>query len=169
MPRATDLAYPGRYFEAPSYWEPLTSWLPEPCIFLAGGITSCADWQSYVRTILDPRWTVFNPRRERFNTLDPTETKRQIEWEFEFLKRANVILFWFASSPSPQPIALYEFGRHVALGKARIIVGCDDTYSRRADVVTQYRLARPHKDHYVHNSLESLCAEANGPEFLPPL
>lgn len=163
-----DTSYPGRYFEAPTPWEPATNWLPEPCIFLAGGITNCSDWQSYARELLDPRWTIFNPRRSNFDISDPTESKRQIEWEFEFLDRANVILFWFAGGPSPQPITLYEFGRHLALRSSRILVGCDDDYSRRFDVITQYRLARPHTDHYVHSSLEALCAEANGPDFLPP-
>lgn len=161
MPTVTKPPYPSRYFEAPTPWTYPDSFAPEPTVFLAGGITNCEDWQSYARELLNPRWTIFNPRRADFDVTDPTASETQIKWEFEFLQRASLIIFWFAGGPSPQPITLYEFGRHLALNSTPILVGADDRYSRRSDVVTQYRLARPHRWHYVYPSLEELCAGAD--------
>lgn len=165
MPNSIDWPQ-NRYYEAPTPWDFPRPAINGPSIFLAGGITDCADWQSYARKLLDPRWVIFNPRRANFDMSDPTASKAQIEWEFEFLERAHVILFWFTGSASPQPITLYEFGRHVALNRKQLIVGASDYYGRRSDVVTQYRLARPHRDHHVHRTLEEVCGAAN--VTLPP-
>lgn len=148
----------GRYFEAP---DRILGPLDGPSIFLAGGITNCEDWQSYARVLLDPRWHVFNPRRADFDVTDPTASETQIKWEFAALERASVILFWFAGGPSPQPITLYEFGRHVALSKSNLVVGSDPRYSRVEDVKVQFRLARPFTRHYVCSTLEETVGEAN--------
>lgn len=142
------------YIECPTIYEGTG-----PSIFLAGGITNCPDWQEEAR-----RWfnqfsdiTILNPRRENFPMDDPGASEFQIAWEFDHLEKADVILFWFAGGPSPQPIALYELGRHAAIGK-KIAVGCDPNYSRKADVFYQLILARPTV--LVHENLFWTCQAA---------
>jgi len=112
-----------------------------PAIFLAGGITGCPDWQAEACEMLevDPV-DILNPRRPDFDVTDPNAAEQQIRWEFDHLAQADVILFWFPASESPQPIALYELGRHVALNRA-VAVGCDPGYPRRFDVAWQVGLA----------------------------
>lgn len=127
------------YVEAPHVYRE-----PGPAVFLAGGITGCPDWQTEAAALLaDWPVAVFNPRRANFPIHDPAAAEGQIRWEFEHLKRANVVLFWFPDSGSiVQPIALFELGAHAAAGKT-IAVGCDPNYVRRADVVYQLALVRP--------------------------
>ena len=142
-----------------------------PTVFLAGGITDCPDWQQEAVGILaHTDLALLNPRRRNFPIHDPLAAFEQIEWEFEALNDADVILFWFAASRSVQPIALYELGRH-AVRNTRLIVGADPGYPRRQDVEIQLRLARGPSFH-VWNSLASVCGEVEGLEHqlhqLPP-
>ena len=97
-----------------------------------------------------------NPRRANFPIDDPTASEFQIRWEFRHLNYADAVLFWFPASESPQPIALYELGRHAALGTP-IAVGCSPLYTRKADVYFQVGLARP--EVFVHNSLIRTISE----------
>ncbi|WP_443041424.1 nucleoside 2-deoxyribosyltransferase domain-containing protein [Streptomyces sp. B21-083] len=41
--------------------------------------------------------------------------REQTAWEYEHLRIADVILFWFRAE-AVQPIALYELGAHAARG-----------------------------------------------------
>ena len=127
-------------------------------IFLAGGISGCANWQAEaVRLLADIPVALFNPRRADFPLGDPNVARAQIEWEFRHLRRADVVLFWFAAGPSPQPITLFELGSQASVGKP-LAVGADPDYIRRIDVVCQLGLLRP--DLVVHDSLEQTCAAA---------
>ncbi|MEU4421932.1 nucleoside 2-deoxyribosyltransferase domain-containing protein [Actinoplanes sp. NPDC024001] len=129
-----------------------------PAIFLAGGISGVADWQSAAIDHLGTAWPViYNPRRPDFPMHDPAEGARQIRWEFDHLARAAAILFWF-SVETVQPIVLYELGRWANSGKP-LAVGADPAYPRRFDVVEQLALARPGL--VVHSDLPSTCAAAN--------
>lgn len=135
-----------------------------PSVFLAGGITDCRDWQNSATKMLTATFgrygdenVIFNPRRENFPIDDPSASDAQIAWEFRHLARAEVVLFWFDSGPSNQPIALYELGRHAALGR-RLAVGCDPGYLRKTDVTVQMQLARP--DLPVFDSLPKTCEHA---------
>jgi Nucleoside 2-deoxyribosyltransferase like len=122
-------------------------------VFLAGGITGCPDWQAdAVRALAASPYAVFNPRR-RTGFADPVE---QIAWEYEHLRVADVVLFWFAAG-QVQPIALYELGAMAALGKP-LAVGADPGYPRRLDVTVQLGLARP--DLRLHADLPATVAEA---------
>jgi hypothetical protein len=122
-------------------------------VFLAGGITGCPDWQAgAVRALAASRFTVFNPRR-RAGLADPVE---QIAWEYEHLRRADVVLFWFAAG-QVQPIALYELGAMAVLGKP-LAVGADPGYPRRLDVTVQLGLARPEVP--VHDELTATVEDA---------
>lgn len=130
-----------------------------PLLFLAGGITGCPDWQADARQLLaGADIAVANPRRAALPIDDPGAAEEQIRWEFAHLRRADVVLFWFAAGPSIQPIALYELGAHAANPAKRIVVGADPGYLRRPDVVIQVGLVRP--ELAVLDSLADTCAAA---------
>lgn len=137
----------------PDWADPTT-----PCVFLAGGITDCPDWQTEAATRLtEAGISVYNPRREQWDmTSGPAASVAQIEWEHLRLRSANLTMFWFPRSVrSVQPIALYELG--FAIGEGRpIVVGADPAYMRHLDVVTQLALAAP--DTTVHHTLPATIA-----------
>jgi hypothetical protein len=144
----------GHYVESPnSYRGDL------PSVFLAGGITGCPNWHQQAAAMLaGTPIAVLNPNRSHFPIDDPDAAEEQIRWEFAHLSAAEVVLFWFPDSgPVPQPIALYELGRHAALDRP-IAVGADPRYVRRDDIVVQLGLARP--ELVVHDSLAATCREA---------
>jgi hypothetical protein len=126
-------------------------------LFLAGGITGCSDWQSYVIEKLKDysTLTVYNPRRKDFPINDPNASEEQITWEFEHLKNSDIIIFWFAKG-SLNPIVLYELGMHGNSGNKIILVGVDSDYERKQDVIIQTALAR--SDVSVYNSLDELIS-----------
>ncbi|MFI5892060.1 nucleoside 2-deoxyribosyltransferase domain-containing protein [Actinoplanes sp. NPDC051513] len=143
------------YVEAPAALERTT----KPVLFLAGGITGCPDWQAGVLELLGAAdIVVANPRRANFPIHDPGAAYEQIRWEFELLRRADAVLFWFAGGPSLQPIALYELGAHAANPAKRIAVGADPGYARRPDVLIQLGLVRPGLT--VHDDLGDVVADA---------
>ena len=112
-------------------------------VFLAGGITSCPDWQSdMVKKLSDTNLTLLNPRRTTFDITDPVQSELQIAWEHAHLKKAMAILFWFPKE-TLCPITLYELGYWAADRHKRLFVGTDPEYQRKIDVVTQLRLERP--------------------------
>jgi len=124
------------------------------CIFLAGGIVSCPDWQQdlidkisssqYVNDLDDLYGDIilFNPRRKNFPIDDPTATETQITWEFNKLAFADIIIFWF-SAGSINPIVLYELGKWGNSSNRNIIIGVHPDYERKEDVIIQTKLARP--------------------------
>jgi hypothetical protein len=126
-----------------------------PSVFLAGGISNCADWQSTLAekfAITCPNLVLLNPRRKNFDVSDHSESERQIKWEFNHLRKSSAILFWFPSE-TLCPITLFELGQWSALagllGK-RLFVGCDPQYQRKVcshrlfsyllDVLTEHHL-----------------------------
>jgi hypothetical protein len=132
-----------KYVEAPD--RPI---LHEPALFLAGGITGCPDWQRQMvellrqqDNILPPSFTVFNPRRENFPIDDPSAAHAQIEWEYEHLRIAEAVSFWFPKE-TLCPIVLYELGSWSMVRKP-IFVGVEPGYKREQDVRIQLTLARP--------------------------
>ena len=113
-----------------------------PKLFLAGGITGCPDWQKIMKQELNnEEVTIINPRRENFPIHDPNAALAQITWEFEMLRKADMISFWFPSE-TICPIVLYELGQWNMTDK-KIIVGCAPGYTRLQDVEIQTNLARP--------------------------
>lgn len=114
----------------------------EKSIFLAGGISNCIDWQAEVTTLLaDADLVLLNPRRANFPIHNPAESEVQIKWEFEHLRKATAILFWFPSE-TLCPITLYELGTW-SMSEKPLFVGVHPNYQRRADVEIQTRLVRP--------------------------
>jgi hypothetical protein len=113
-------------------------------LFLAGGITNCPDWQTYVINELKdvPDLTIYNPRRKNFPINDPKASEEQIMWEFNHLRDADIIIFWF-SRGSLNPIVLYELGMWANSRDTIFILGIDPEYERKQDVIIQTQLARP--------------------------
>ncbi|GCB42734.1 nucleoside 2-deoxyribosyltransferase domain-containing protein [Streptomyces sp. NL15-2K] len=112
-----------RYIEAPAPYDGTS-----PSVFLSGGITGCPNWQLQTVLKLDAIGSpavVLNPRRRFFPTGQPGALREQITWEYEPLRRADVILMWFCEQEI-QPIALCELGAHAARG-TRPAVGAHPT------------------------------------------
>jgi hypothetical protein len=111
-------------------------------IFLAGTITGAADWQAEVTKALDDfDIVVFNPRRENFPIHDPNAAFEQIKWEFDMLRKADMIQMWLASE-TIGPICLYELGAW-SMTEKPLVIGMDPKYPRRQDVEIQTKLVRP--------------------------
>lgn len=113
-------------------------------LFLAGGITNCPDWQTVmIEKLKDiPNLTIYNPRRKDFPINDPNASEAQITWEYNHLKDADIVLFWF-SRGSLNPIVLYELGMWGCSRNRPFIVGVDPQYERKQDVIIQTQLALP--------------------------
>lgn len=114
----------------------LSDTLPSVDLFLAGGITNCSDWQAEaIRLLGDQDIVVDNPRRNRLLASAGAEAACQIRWEYEFLKRARVVLFWFPKE-SLCSIALFELGKEIGRNSC-VFVGAHPDYARRFDIVTR--------------------------------
>lgn len=121
-------------------------------VFLAGGITNCPNWQKETLEHLEDykpnNLIVFNPRRKTFDVTDPAAAQKQIEWEYKYLNEMDIFSMYFAAGDSPQPICMYELGRHLERMKARfpqdwksrIVVSVEDGYCRAEDVKIQMSL-----------------------------
>ena len=95
-----------------------------PDIFLAGGVTYSPNWQKEaLEMLVDTDLVVANPRRDEIISAIGETARQQIIWEFENLKSAKVVLFWFPN--------------------AETIVGVDPGYNRRFDIETQVHLESP--------------------------
>lgn len=114
----------------------------ERSVFLAGGIVGTPLWQKEMVSLLaHTDLVLLNPRRENFPIHDPGAAEEQITWEFEHLRKASAILFYFPSE-TLCPIVLFELGAHSMTSKP-IFVGVHPDYQRRQDVEIQTRLVRP--------------------------
>lgn len=142
-----------RYIECPALD---TEMVGKPSVFLAGGITNCPDWQTYVTMqLLTEDITVFNPRRENFPIDDPEASFDQIKWEYDHLRKADMLLFWFPSE-TLCPIVLFELGAWSRSNKP-MFIGVHPAYRRKQDVEIQMGLARPEVP--IVYSLDDLVAE----------
>ena len=158
-----------KYIEAPERKHKV---ITNHSIFLAGGITGCGNWQAQTTDELMSieNLTILNPRRKNWDmNAGPEVSVLQIKWEYDFLRKATEVLFWFTPD-TLQPIALYELGatlqRNAKVWNTKdkviptygqtIFIGCDPNYQRKFDVQVQAKLiGYPYK---VYESLESLLA-----------
>jgi hypothetical protein len=129
------------YVEAPN-----TIQVPDGsvAVFLAGGITNCPDFQKEIADKLSrspDSLILFNPRRKNFPIHDSSAAEAQIKWEFNMLRMASVISFWFPKE-TLCPIVLYELGAH-SMTKKPLVIGAHPQYARLQDVVIQTSLVRP--------------------------
>ena len=124
------------------------------CVFLAGGITNCYEWQNMVIERLKEfndtdRLVMFNPRRDDFPIGNPNASLEQIKWEYKWLERMDIFSMYFAKSESDQPICMYELGRNLLRmqmryppsWRKRIIISVEQGYRREQDVDIQTALA----------------------------
>lgn len=124
-----------------------------PSIFLAGGITDCPDWQKDVVNMLkDENVILLNPRRKDFPIDDPNASYKQIRWEYQHLRKATAIIFWFPKE-TMCPIVLFELGTWVVSDKL-LLIGMDREYERKEDVQIQTVLERGSTKFYY--SVDSL-------------
>ena len=127
-----------KYIEALEVYEPSDN---EIAVFLGGGITGCPDWQAdMVKLLSDVDVTLLNPRRANFPIHDPSASEAQIKWEFEHLRKADAIMFWFPCE-TLCPITLFELGVWMMSGK-QLFIGVHPQYARRRDVEVQTKLAK---------------------------
>ena len=107
-------------------------------VFLAGSIENGAaeEWQKKMLDFLRPYdIMVFNPRRYDWDstwTNDNPELHKQIQWELDHIKEANLIYFYFDEN-TKSPISLLELGLCVGLYK-NIVAYCPDKFYRRKNV-----------------------------------
>lgn len=120
-----------------------------PDIFLAGGVTYSPNWQKEaLEMLVDTDLVVANPRRDEIISAIGETARQQIVWEFENLKSAKVVLFWFPNAETI--ITFLELGKELAR-KSNIVVGVDPDYSRRFDIETQVYLESP--DAVIYSTL----------------
>lgn len=145
------------HIKAPKEWRPSPE---QPGVFLAGGITGCPNWQKAIAGMLRmTNYAVLNPRRDEFKD-SPEAAELQIRWEFEHLRKADVIAFWFCKEQI-QPIALFELGvwstfRDPSRWCSELVIGVDPGYPRELDVRVQMKLI---KFGHILTSLEDLANE----------
>lgn len=138
-----------RYIECPDIFEG-----KEKSLFLAGGITNCQNWQKeLVDKLQNTNLVLLNPRRKKFDIYNKNMEEEQITWEFNHLKKASAVSFWFTKE-TLCPITLYELGSQIVSDK-KIFIGIDQDYQRKRDVEIQTRLQRP--EIKVVYSLEDLA------------
>jgi hypothetical protein len=127
---------------------------PGPAVFLAGGISDAEKWHAtLIRMLGNTDATILNPRRQVYPRGDGEEDRRQIQWEYRHLQKADLVAFWFP----PQtlcPIALFELGVCCGL-QIPMIAGVHPDYLRRFDLEVQLELHRP--DVLMVDRIESLA------------
>ena len=124
------------------------------CIFLAGGITNCDNWQDTVidrlsKSSSNNNMVVFNPRRDNFPIGNPNESVKQITWEFKYIEESDIFSMYFCNANYDQPICMYELGRNIVRMQEkypnswqdRIIITVEPGYKRAKDVEIQVALA----------------------------
>lgn len=151
------------YIEAPHHGD-TGGW---PAVFLAGGITGCADWQAEAVRLLDDsdvEMIVYNPRRANFDPTEPGVEQLQVSWEAGALRIVSAILFWFDPS-GMQPIVHQEFGAALERAPAfghHIVLGVHPDYPRRENLrhqVAQGKTFRLIPDEFtIHDTLEATAA-----------
>jgi len=146
-----------RYFEAPEVYESRPG--AGAALFVAGGIRGCEDWQArYCQMFEDTNLVLLNPRRRfdpQLGSWTDADRVKQVTWEFEHLRKADAISFWF-SPETLNPISLFELGSWSSSTRP-IFVGCHPEYKKRKTVEVQLKLVRPLVE--VGDSLEKLAAQ----------
>jgi hypothetical protein len=125
------------YIEAPEIYKG-----KDRSLFLAGGISNCGNWQNELVAMLsNENITILNPRRKKFPTDNPDIDVEQITWEYNHLRKADAVSFWFPDE-TVCPITLYELGAW-SMEKKPLFIGVNPNYVRRRDVEIQTKLVRP--------------------------
>lgn len=140
------------YIEAPDHKSGWTSF--HTSIFLAGSITGAVNWQERAADVLtDKGYIVYNPRRENFDVTDAKIEREQITWEFNYLRSADTVIFYF-SHETVAPITLFELGRALEAG-VNLYIAIHPEYPRSNDIRIQSELAG-FDQRRIFNSLEDM-------------
>ncbi|MBT3397685.1 hypothetical protein HOA55_03140 [archaeon] len=143
-----------KYIEAPEIYGG-----KDKSLFLAGGISNCPNWQEELANHLNNEDLVLlNPRRANFPINDSSAAEKQIQWEFNHLRKATAVSFWFPKE-TLCPIVLCELGAWSMTDKP-LFIGIDPEYPRKQDVEIQTKLARP--DIKIVYDLKSLSEQIRG-------
>lgn len=110
-------------------------------VFLAGGITNCPDWQKevedHLHLIRTLEFIIYNPRRDDWKDLGDKDLIKQITWEHNAIRQADMVSFWFPKE-TLCPITLFELGAQLELRKpTNMVIGCHPEYARKKDVEIQ--------------------------------
>lgn len=181
-----------KVIEAPNKYERKPG---DVCIFLAGGITNCPNWQQAVIDGIHDFYDddfgseeynetiIFNPRRENFPINIEGESERQIKWEFDALEKCDIFSMYFCDANSDQPICMYELGRNICRMQERfpldwnkrIIITSERGYKRFKDVVIQTSLAtedildesciKGSIGDHIDKIIDAICHAVNNPEW----
>ena len=125
---------------APEYYAPKRT---DICVFLAGGITNCENWQQKVIKYLvnlpasqTENLVIFNPRRNEWpSNSDTEEIRRQIHWEADYIRIANIFSMYFTNTKkSDQPICFYELGKYAGY---RDVISYQEGFTRALDLKYQ--------------------------------
>lgn len=151
-----------RLITCPEVFERKTT--QETAIFLAGGISGCANWQKeFIARFkdLDDNFILINPRRDSFDITNPDESTFQIEWEFKHLHAImpEAVVFWFPHE-TLCPITLYELGMQMgdhSWSQPDVFIGCHPGYARKFDVEKQVSLVKSYVN--IHSNFEDLVSE----------
>ena len=108
-------------------------------VFLAGSIEMGAaeNWQEKVTQYFkDSSWTVFNPRRDDWDSSWKQEFEnphffQQVYWELAALEQADLIIMYFDPN-TKSPISLLELGLFARSGKLRVV--CPSGFWRKGNV-----------------------------------
>jgi hypothetical protein len=128
-------------------------------LFLAGGIDNTPNWQNKLIQLLKIRYTksdcilvVFNPRREtEFSREDYEAHSQQVKWEFDNLRNADIISFWFPKG-APCTTSLFELGYW--LNSDKVVLGIEPGHYKERSLKTQAALLD--KDISISNTLDKL-------------
>jgi hypothetical protein len=139
--------------QAVVYKAPMRPPLDRPSIILYGNMQKGAstNWRTQLATSLSSLpIAILDPTRDDWdsNWVElPTDKKfrEQVEWEMDYAKVADVILFLFAKG-TDAPVSLLELGLYAAdeATRKKVVVCCLEGYSKRGNVLMvceRYKIA----------------------------
>jgi hypothetical protein len=129
----------GNTSKAIIYKPPTRPIIDRPSVILYGSIESnpANDWQTSLATSLsDLPIAIINPRCDAWDStwvedVSDLRFKKQVEWEMDHAKVADVIAFYFKPG-TLAPITLLELGMYAGTGKA--VVCCPKGFYKKGNV-----------------------------------
>ncbi|KAH8730538.1 hypothetical protein GQ44DRAFT_700481 [Phaeosphaeriaceae sp. PMI808] len=123
--------------KATIYKPPFRPDISRPSVILYGAIQPEPAWQTHlVASLSDLPVDILDPRRDDWDSswveeISFPKFKEQVEWEMDFAKVADVVVFYFAPG-ALTPITLLELGMYAGTGKA--VVCCPDGFYKKGNV-----------------------------------
>ncbi|KAF2202118.1 hypothetical protein GQ43DRAFT_359165, partial [Delitschia confertaspora ATCC 74209] len=119
---------------------PIRPTIDRPSIILFGSIegNKAVDWQSQLAgSLSDQSIAILNPRRDNWDStwiedISFPKFKEQVEWEMDYAKLVDVIVFYFAPG-TMAPVSLLELGLYAGEGR-KVVVCCPEGFWKRGNV-----------------------------------